>query len=42
VAPNPLALASIATWAVLTALALGWIGLRSRSAARGGFGRVAA
>ncbi len=41
VAPDAVALTAIATWAVLTA-ALGWIGLRSRGASRGGFGRMAA
>ena len=33
VAPDAMALASIALWAASTALALGWLGLRSRGVA---------
>ena len=36
------ALAPIAVWATLSVLALGWIGVRSRGASRGGSDRVAA
>jgi hypothetical protein len=42
VAPDAMALASIAIWAVVTALALGWIAVRSRGASRDGLGRMAA
>jgi hypothetical protein len=42
VAPDTMALASIAIWAVITALALGWIGLGSRASSRDGLGRTAA
>jgi hypothetical protein len=41
VAPDAMAFASIAIWAVVTALALGWIGLHSRGASRDGFSRIA-
>jgi hypothetical protein len=42
VAPDAMALASIAIWAAVTALALGWIGLRSRGASPDGLDRMAA
>jgi hypothetical protein len=42
VAPDATALASIAIWAVVTALALGWIGLGSRGASHDGLNRMAA
>jgi hypothetical protein len=40
-APDAMALASFAVWAALTALALGWIGLRSRGATRDGLDGIA-
>ena len=42
VAPDVTALASIALWAVATALAFGWIAVRSRGAPRDGLHRIAA
>jgi hypothetical protein len=41
VVPDAMALASIAVWALLTALILGWIGLRSRGVSRSGLDRMA-
>ena len=41
VAPDAAALASIAIWAVVTVLVLGWIGLTSRGASRDGLDRMA-
>lgn len=41
VAPDATALTSIAIWAALTVLVLGWIGLSSRSASRDGSDRMA-
>jgi hypothetical protein len=41
VAPDATALSSLAIWATITALALGWIVLRSRDASRDDFDRVA-
>jgi hypothetical protein len=41
VAPDPVALASIAVWAVVTLLLIGWIGIRSRGASRDGLDRIA-
>jgi hypothetical protein len=41
VAPDAMALASAAIWAVLTVLALGWIGVGSRGASREGTDRMA-
>jgi hypothetical protein len=42
VAPDAMALASIATWLAITVLAVGWIGLGSRGAPRDGLGPRAA
>jgi hypothetical protein len=42
VAPGAAALASIAIWAVLSLLVLGWIGRGSRGASRDGLERMAA
>lgn len=42
VAPDAMALASIAIWAMVTALVLGWIGISSRAASRDGLDRMAA
>jgi hypothetical protein len=42
VAPDAVALASIAIWAVLSLLVLGWIGRGSRGASRDGLERMAA
>ena len=42
VAPDATALASIATWAVVTALALAWISLGSRGGSRDGLDRIVA
>jgi hypothetical protein len=42
VAPDAMALASIAIWAAVTVFVLGWIGLGSRGASRDGFDRMAA
>ena len=41
VAPDAMALASIAIWAAVTVLALGWIGFGSRGASRDGLDRMA-
>jgi hypothetical protein len=41
VAPDATALASIAVWALVTVVALGWIGLGAREASRDGFNRMA-
>jgi hypothetical protein len=41
VSPDATALVSIAIWAVVTALVLGWIGLGSSGAARDGLDRIA-
>ena len=41
VAPDPATLAAVAVWAAATLLAVGWIGLGSRGAPRGGLDRVA-
>ena len=40
VAPDPVALASLASWGLLTALGLGWVGLRSRDDRRASFDGV--
>jgi len=40
VAPDPVALASLASWGLLTALALGWVGLRPRDHRRASFDGV--
>jgi hypothetical protein len=42
VAPDAMALASIAIWAAVTLLAFGWIGLGSRGASRDTLDRMAA
>ena len=42
VAPDATALASIATWAAVTVLALGWIGFGSRGTSRDGLDEIAA
>ncbi len=39
VAPDALALTSVAAWGVITLLAIGWVGLRSRGSARDDFDR---
>jgi hypothetical protein len=41
VAPDAMALASIAIWALVTVLALGWIALGAREASRDGLNRMA-
>jgi hypothetical protein len=41
VAPDALALASIAIWAAITGLLIGWIGIRARDASRHGADRMA-